>query len=68
MTPPPMTLPSGPLARAERRVRAFVDEIEPLLPSRAARLLTNALVHETGTPPAQFSTSVEAREIWRASC
>jgi len=32
------------VARAERRVRAYVEDIEPFLPAQAARLLTQALL------------------------
>jgi len=51
MTHHPATLSAVQSPSTERRVRAFVEEIEPLLPARAARLLANVLVHETAAAP-----------------
>lgn len=42
------------LARAERRVRTFVEEIEPFLPARAGRFLANVLLADRTLTPTRI--------------
>jgi SAM-dependent methyltransferase len=45
---------SAALARAERRVRTFVEEIEPFLPARAGRFLANVLLADRTFRPTRL--------------